>query len=54
MADNYRVDPTTGAVIFTKSAGAIKLQQMESRIQTLENKINNLEKIVNKYIEKGE
>lgn len=45
MAD-YRVDQRTGAVIFKKSAGLKKAQQLEQHVKQLEDEVANLKKEV--------
>ena len=40
----YKVDAQTGAVIFKKSAGKRKFQQMERDIKELKERIEKLEK----------
>lgn len=43
VLSNYRVDQETGAVIFKKSAGRQKAQQMEFNIKRLTKKLELLE-----------
>ena len=42
-SQDYRIDKQTGAVIFKKSAGKRKSQQMEKDIKTLKEKVERLE-----------
>ena len=47
----YKVDAQTGAVIFKKSAGKRKSQQMEKDIKELKERVEKLEK-TNEYLVK--
>jgi chaperonin cofactor prefoldin len=44
LPTNYRVDTQTGAVIFKKSAGRRKAQQMEKDVSELLKRVERLEK----------
>lgn len=43
LSSNYRVDAQTGAVIFKKSAGRQKAQQMEKEMKELLVRVENIE-----------
>lgn len=44
MRQEYRVDPETGAVIFTRSVESKRTQQLKQRIETLEKEVEYLKK----------